>query len=156
MAKNLTTILIICEPDVSIVMTHWSICKNCNYTNSQWQNNRTTILISCKPNISVIVTQQGIYKNSNLKQEFTWQKITRAPILHNSDISVIMTHWGRDVTFTIYKNYGNDFIKHELTHVAKSYHSLHHCCHTDTLGQGQCLHNLKNKQLGTYYKRHYA
>ena len=41
-------------------------------------------------------------------------------------------------------------------HVAKSYYSLHHCCHTDTLGQGQCFHNLQDKQLGTYYKRHYA
>ena len=30
---------------------------------------------------------------------------------------------------------------HVSSHEAKSYHSFHHSC-PDTLGQGQCLHNL--------------
>ena len=55
-------------------------------------------------------------------------------------------------THTYIKIFGNDFVTHELTHVAKSYHSFHHCC-PDTLGQEQCLHNLQNNFTHINYFR---
>ena len=41
---------------------------------------------------------------------------------------------------------------HVSSHEAKSYHSFHHSF-PDTLGQGQCLHNLQNNFTHINYFR---